>query len=174
MGIFNAGKNKKKETEFVKDPVAFIRFLREEDEELVEFGQTALIAAGTEVIDPLIALLINEEEDPEVRRRAGTVLSKKGTPAIAPLLDALKKQNLRSKPASENIGMIAAALGGMGSQAIEPLIRALVSEFRHVRFGAAIALVQTGEASAIDAVQNAALHGDPDDTKMFYMVLGGE
>jgi HEAT repeat protein len=78
----------------VKDPVAFIRFLREKDEELAGFGQTALLAGGPIVIDPLIALLINEEEAPMVRRRAGDVLSKMGTPAIPTLLDTLKEENL--------------------------------------------------------------------------------
>ena len=174
MGIFNAGKKKKKETEFVKDPLAFIRFLREEDEELAGFGHTALIAAGTVVINPMIALLINEEEDPKTRRRAGAVLSKIGSPAITPLLEILKEQNLRSKSGSVTIGMIAAALGGIGTQAIDPLVRALDSNLRHVRFGAAIALVQTGETPAIEALRNAALNGDPDDKKMFSMVLGDQ
>ena len=90
MGIFNLDKKKKRETEFVKDPLAFKRFLREEDEELVGFGQTSLLAAGGIVIDPLIGLLTNEQEDKKVRRRAGNVLSKIGTPAITPLLDTLK------------------------------------------------------------------------------------
>ena len=172
MGIFNFKNKKKRETEFVKDPVAFIRFLREDDEELVGFGQTSLLAAGAVVIDPLIGLLTNEQEDVKVRRRAGNVLSNIGTPAITPLLDTLKEQNLQSKSSSETIGMVAAALGGIGSQAVEPLIQTLGSELRHARFGAAIALVQTGETTAIDAVRNAALHGDPKDQDMFKMVLG--
>lgn len=51
------------------------------------------------------------------------------------------------------------------------MIRALDSEFRAVRYGAAIALGQTGEPEAINAVRTAAMHGDPADRKMFEMVL---
>jgi HEAT repeat protein len=120
----------------------------------------------------LIGLLTNEQEDEKVRRRAGNVLSKIGTPAITPLLDALKEQNLQSKSSSATVGMVAAALGGIGSQAVEPLIRTLESEERHVRFGAAIALVQTGDAKAIDTIRNAAHSGEPGDQKMYRMVLG--
>ena len=172
MAIFNFDKKKKRETEFVKDPLAFIRFLREDDEELVGFGQTSLLAAGDVVIDPLIGLLTNEQEEEKVRRRAGNVLSKIGTPAITPLLDTLKEQNLQSKSSSETLGMVAAALGGIGSQAVEPLVQTLGSEERHVRFGAAIALVQTGDTKAIDTIRNAAHNGDPKDKDMFKMVLG--
>ncbi len=172
MGIFNFKKKKIGNTEFVKDPEAFIKFLREEDEELVGFGEASLVAAGAEVINPLIAVLTNEQEDVKVRRRAGVVLGKIGEPAIIPLLELLKEQNLKSRFSGETIGMIASALGGIGKQAIEPLILGLDSELRQVRFGAAIALVQTGELKAIDAVRNAASHGEPGDREMFKMVLG--
>ena len=174
MSIFSFRKKEKTQPEFVKDPEAFIQFLRKDDEELIKFGQTALIAAGEEVIHPLINLLTNEQEDKKVRRRIGTVLSRIQKPAITPLLEVLKEQGLKSKSSSETIGIIAAALGGIGKQAVEPLIRALDSKLRHVRFGAAIALVQTGEVEAIEAVRKAAVHGDTGDREMFKMVLEKE
>jgi len=172
MSIFSSNKKKIGDTEFVKDPVAFIRFLREEDEDVVEFGKTSLVVGGTVVIKPLIELLTNELEDEKVRRRAGNVLTRIGTPAIAPLLEVLETLKLNSQAASATIGMIAAALGGMGKEAVAPLIRALDSELRQVRFGAAIALAQTGEAKAIEAVRHAADHGAPGDRDMYTMVLG--
>jgi hypothetical protein len=165
---------KKSGTEFLKEPSEFIRFLREDDEELVGFGKTTLVAAGEDVINSLIELLINEKEDEKVRRRAGNVLSRIGKPAIIPLLEVLKKQNWENKSSAKTVGMTAAALGGIGKSAIEPLILALDSELRQVRYGAAIALVQTGESEAIDAVRNAAIHGDPKDHKMFEMVLNSQ
>ena len=63
MSIFSSKKKKISNIEFVKDPVAFIRFLREEDEDVVEFGKTSLVVGGTAVINPLIELLTNEQED---------------------------------------------------------------------------------------------------------------
>jgi len=171
MSIFNFRKKEKTQTEYVKDPLAFIKFLREDDEELVKFGQTTLVAAGGEVIDPLIELLNNEREDKRFRRRVGTVLTRIGKPAIVPLLEVLKRQSFKEKSSAETIGIAAAALGGIGKQAVEPLIRALGSELRQVRFGAAIALMQTGEAEAIDAVRSAAIYGAPGDREMFEMVL---
>ncbi len=156
----------------MREPMAFVQFLRKEDKELVEFGQTALVAAGEEVIHPMIVLLTEKKEDDIVRRRAGVVLSRIGTPAIIPLLDVLKKQNWESESSVKTVGMIAAALGGIGKQAVEPLIQELDSELRAVKYGAAIALMQTGEAKAVDAVRNAADHGDPGDREMFKMVLG--
>lgn len=171
MSIFNFRKKEKAETEFVKDHLSFIRFLRENDENDVKFGQTALVAAGEEAIHQMIILLTNKKEDDRVRRRAGVVLSKIGKPSIEPLLEVLKKQNWESKDSAKTVGMIAAALGGVGKQAVEPLIRALNSELRPVRFGAAIALGQTGEPEAIEAVRNASVHGDSGDREMFKMVL---
>lgn len=172
MSIFDLNKKKRGQTEFVKDPLAFIRFLREEDEKDVEFGQTALIAAGEEVIGPLIELLTNEQEEKTVRRRVGTVLSRIGKPAIAPLIEALKKQSLSTRSSAETLGMAAAVLSGIGKQAVDPLIGALDSDSRQVRYAAAIALVQTGEADAVDAVRDAVKNGQPGDREMFKMVLG--
>jgi HEAT repeat protein len=88
------------------------------------------------------------------------------------LIDVLKRQEFNSKLSAETIGMIAAALGGIGKDAVDPLIREMGSEFRQVRFGVAVALVQTGDAKAIQSVRNAALHGDPEDRQMFKMVMG--
>jgi HEAT repeat protein len=90
MGIFDHNRKKIGKTEFIKDPLAFIRFLREDNEKLVEFGQTSLIAAGKEVIPALIDLLSNEQEDIVVRRRAGTVLSRIGEPAVDAVRDAAR------------------------------------------------------------------------------------
>jgi len=172
MSIFNFKKKEKTQTESVKDPDSFIQFLRNDDKELVEFGQTALVAAGEEVIHSMIMLLTNKKEDDRVRRRVGVVLSRIGKPSIEPLLEVLKKQNWESESSAKTVGMTAAALGGIGKQAVEPLIKALDSELRAVKYGAAIALMQTGEAEAVDAVRNAADHGDPGDREMFKMVLG--
>lgn len=171
MAIFNSKKKKIDNTEFIRDPEYFIEFIREEDDELVQFGQTSLVAAGAEVIKPLLALITNEQEEVKIRRRAGIVLGKIGEPAITSLLEVLKEQNLKSRFSGETIGMLAAALGGIGKQAVEPLILALGSELRHVRFGAAIALVQIGDAKSMDAVRNAASHGDIRNQEMFKMVL---
>ena len=164
-------KKKKGEKESEKSPGAFIKFLREEDEVRVRFGQTSLVAAGADAIAPLIELLTNEQEEGIVRKRAATVLSKIGKPAITPLLEALKKQNLERKYSGVKILPIASALGGMGKPVVEQLILALGSKSREVRFGAAIALVYTGDIKAIDAVRNAANRGNQSDREMFEMVL---
>ena len=171
MSIFSFKKKQTTQTEFVKDPLAFIRFLREDDEELVKFGRDTLVAAGEEIIHPLIKLLTNEKEDKKVRRRVSVVLSRIGKPVTMPLLEILRKQNFKSQSSAETIGMAASALGGMGKQVVEPLIRALDSNSRSVRFCAAIALVQTNEPEAIEAVRNASVHGDAGDREMLNMVL---
>ena len=172
MAIFDFNKKRIGKTEFTKDPEAFIRFLRENDEDLAGFGQGALIAAGTEVINPLLKILTNRNEDIKVRRRAGNVLAKIGKSSVIPLLEALKKQNMKSKTSAETVGLIAAALGGTGKEALEPLIHALGSVQFQVRFGAAVALVQSGDAQAISAVREAAIHGYTGDFEMFRMILG--
>jgi HEAT repeat protein len=170
--LYSKKKYKIGDTEFVKDPLAFIRFLREENEEHVEFGKTALVAAGEEVVYPLIELLTNEKEDIKVRRSVGDVLGRIGEPSITPLLDVLKAQSFSNKSSGKTIGLAAAALGGIGNQAVDLLIQSLNSELRHVRFGVAIALIQTRDAKAIKAVRNAAELGDPQDRQMYRMVLG--
>lgn len=171
MGIFGFKKKKKGETEFVKDPAAFIKFLRENDEEMAGFGRATLVAAGAEAIDPLIELLTDENEDVKTRTRAGIALGDIGNPSITPLLEVLKEQKFKTRFSAEVIGMAAEALSAIGNQAIEPLVQALKSELRPVRFGAATALVKTGDAKAMDAVRNAANHCDPGDREMFNIVL---
>jgi len=172
MGIFQSRKKKKGKTEFVKDPAAFIRFLREEDEELAEFGQTSLVAAGAEVIDPLIEILTSENEDEKTRRRAGIVIGKIGDPAITPLLKVLEGQDFKTAFSAGVVGMTADALSRIGNQAIESLIQSLNSESRGLKFGAAIALVRIGDPKGIEEVQNAASIANPGDRSMFEMALG--
>lgn len=170
MGIFRRKKIKK--TEFIHDPEAFIQFLRSDDIETVEFGIGSLSASGKDVLEPMLSILIDDKEEEKVRDRAGQVLSRIGEPVIFPLIAILENLEFSSRSSSITIGKIASVLGGIGTPVIEPMIIALKSPFKQVRFGAAIALLQTGESKAVHAVKKAAEEGDAENSAMFNMVLG--
>ena len=170
MGIFK--KKKIKNTEFVQDPEAFIQFLRNENPEIIAFGIESLTAAGPGILESMMKLLLDEGEERVVRYRAGQVLSRIGAPAVFPLLAALEKINMSDPAAGVSLGIIASALGGMGVDVIDPLIRTLNSASRAARYGAAIALVQTANPKAIQALQDAAERGNANDRAIFNQVLG--
>lgn len=166
--------NKKKKlgnTEFVHAPEEFIQFLKAEDEDTVAFGRGSLAAAGTDVIDLLIDLLKDEQEDVKFRRRGGEVLTLIGIPAIQPLMEVLEELGLESKSDALTRALVSGALGRIGEPVIEPLILAIGSPLRQVRFGVAIAIVVNRDARAIDALRRAASEGDSRDKNAFNFLL---
>ncbi len=172
MGLFNFKKKKKiGNTEFVHAPEEFIQFLRAEDEDTVAFGRGSLATGGADSGDLMITLLTNENEDVKIRRRGGEVLTLIGKPSIQPLLKVLEKLGLDSKSEYLTRALIAGALGSMGESVIEPLIKAIASPLRQVRFGAALALKVTGDAKAIDALRKASEYCDSRDRNMYNFLL---
>ena len=120
-----------------------IGLLTDEEWEVEQAGNNALIAIGKPAVEPLIKILQDENESVFLQREAVQVLAGIGDErAIQPMIQALKKE-------PELDADLGYSLGLMGEPAVEPLIRALGDEDPNVRVRAAEALGRIGDKRAV-------------------------
>lgn len=126
---------------------SLLELLRENDTRLSDAASVALAGMGGAVVPPLLLLL--KDPDTEIRHRGVSVFTRlKDESALSPLILALED------PGSWEFrqGAALSLMNWGGSQAVEPLIKALKDPQPEVRDSAALTLGSLGDSRAIPSL----------------------